>query len=201
MLVSVERELELDRIAILFITDDLYRVGWYPHQRDGSIYLCPKEKAPAECEVWASPTRLLVLGDPALQSSAVVERIRASRVSPDVRGLGDWIERNTFAAAILRTWREGSDRGPWNRPALKQFLSEFEGRDLVFLQIPEWIETRSGRLGADASPEIRAAGFPYVSLLDACDLTPADYLVVDRHPNARGYDKILECVGEALSLF
>ncbi len=88
------------------------------------------------------------------------------------------------------------------RSTQKEIPKEVFDDPLYPVAIPnEWIETRSGRLGADASPEIRAAGFPYVSLLDACDLTPADYLVVDRHPNARGYDKILECVGEALSLF
>jgi hypothetical protein len=77
---------------------------------------------------------------------------------------------------------------------------DFPDTQITILHLPMKRELRDRRLAIDLAPLAAKSDIQYDSLLDRCGLTLSDYHEFDGHPNARGYDKILECVGEVLGL-
>jgi hypothetical protein len=205
LLESVESELDFGRIAVPFITHDVYRANWRPHEQDGRIFLCPTWEAIADC-VRERPINIWVLSDTDLPSDRIPDWLHERGLSLGSRNPFDWFIRHTFAGMLLRRSlaldHEGDPRG-LREPVgkiLKRFRVGVAERRVTFLHIPERDETRRGRYRGDPSTAIRAAGYEYVALLAECGFQRRDYFDVDPHFNADGYDKLRTCVGRALDL-
>jgi hypothetical protein len=205
LLESVGAELDFGRIVVPFITHDVYRSDWRPHQQNGLIFICPTVETVVDC-VQNRPTQMLVLSDATLVSKRAPEWVRQRNVQFAPRSLLDRFREGTFAGTLWRRSQAPKPLVPKRGIPMRigDVLASFHvgvaGRPVTFLHIPERDETRSGRYREDVSGAIRAAGYEYASLLDACDFRLGDYFEVDPHFNARGYDKLRTCIGRELGL-
>ena len=205
LLERVGTELDFGRIVVPFVTHDVIRDAWRPHELNGRIFLCPIWETIVDCMQNRS-TGMLVLSDAALVSERAPGWVTERGVRFGPRTLVDRLREGTFAGAMWRRSRapapQAVSRGICKRigDVLELFRAGVAGRPAIFLHIPERDETRNGRYREAPSEAIRAAGYEYVSLLDACDFRREDYFEVDPHFNARGYDKLRVCVGRELDL-
>jgi hypothetical protein len=198
-------ELELDRVAVLFISDDLFRPLWYQIVRGGRIHHCPSDLGRSECLRGTPPFFVL----PALDTPAdrLLASARAKGALSPPTSLAEWLARRTRIGALVADDRSPAARGaalrmPRAFPAwLAELREEFGALEPLLIQLPERDEVERGRHRVDARRAVEEAGLRYVSLLGECDLERSDYFLADRHPNRRGYEKLARCVGRALELY
>ena len=204
LLRSLRGEIEFEQLVFLFIGDDLLREAWRPVEANGRLYVCPLGSSEARCVVRDTP--LLVLADKDASREELLAQVRASGIGAAPTTLGGWLERNTFAGSRFSAWRDAQARAA--RPSLRIDLEawlaglarNYGDRSVTFMHIPERAETSLGRYASEAGPQIEAAGFRYVPLLESCDFEEDDYFEVDPHFRASGYEKLIRCTGEALGL-
>lgn len=196
-----QRELGFGHSAVLFVTDDLSRPWWRPVVANGRIHFCAGFMTEQECVKRGST--ILVLEDPEAAPDAVLEQVR--RNIP-VRAPSGWLgrlARFSHLAALL-------DRP--SPPAASDFVFAVdlpvwlgklahwaEGREVVFLHLPQRHEVARGRYDVDVGPFMTAAGFRYVPLLSDCNFARGHYLA-DGHLGREGNEELVDCVGSALGL-
>jgi hypothetical protein len=197
-------ELDLDRVAVLFISDDLFRPLWYQLVRRGRIYHCPNDRSRADC-LRETPPLFVV---PALDTPTdrLLATARAKGALSPPASPGEWLARRTRIGALVADDRPAAARGAALRmpPGFPVWLAglreEFGTLEPLLIQLPERDEVERARHRVDARSAVERAGLRYVSLLGACDLERSDYFPADRHPNRGGYEKLARCVGRALEL-
>jgi len=204
LLRSVSGEIGFEHVVFLFITDDLFRPAWRPWEGGGRIVVCPLELTDAACALRESRLRALPSPDATQeQLVALAARSASQRASSSWSG---WLAGRSVVGSRLAGWwraRERASRadlridlGAW----LAGLGRAFGHLEVAFLHVPERHETRLGRHAARPGPQIEAAGFRYVSLLDACELERDDYFEIDGHLDASGYDELVRCVGRVLGV-
>lgn len=196
--------LDFGRIAVLFISNDFLRNAWVPVETRGRISACPPpETSPRwPCE----PMRILAFGDLDASPAALRARVRRSGLIGPPRSVSEWLARETYVGAALRGLRDRSaqERPLRGRVDLSRWLARLGAvagdREVVFLQIPERREAIQGAYELDVRASIERAGYRYVPLLDRCGLRGEDYYAGDGHLDASGYERLLDCVGDALGI-
>ncbi len=196
-----ERELGFGHSAVLFVTDDLSRPWWRPVVANRRIHFCAGFMTERECVKRGST--ILVLEDPEAGPDAVLEQVR--RNIP-VRAASDWLGR-LARFSHLAAWLDRP-----SPPAADDFVFAVDlpvwlgklahwanGREVVFLHLPERHEVARGRYDVDVGPFMTAAGFRYVPLLSDCNFARSHYLA-DGHLGREGNEELVNCVGSALGL-
>jgi hypothetical protein len=206
---SVETELDFQKIVFLMITEDIYRNQWRPFERDGTLYLCPEAKTKKTCR--SEPSRMLVLNDNDLGVDQMQAIMKEKGVIQPARGVLEWWMRESFIGARLRPLIIGETPNTRAKPSqgmmerlfadwLEAVKTEFGPKEIVVVHLPTKADVYAGHFALDAASRAQSAGIEYISLLEECDLEFDDYFAIDGHPNSRGYQKILQCVGSALDL-
>lgn len=206
---SAATELNFEKIVFLLITDDLNRKQWKPIERGGVLHLCPEDARRRAC--LSGPSRILVLDENDTSIDEMMAIIDEKGLIPPSQGILDWWTRNTFIGSRLRSRLVGEVAAGPPAPApdmlerqfarwLLELQEKFSDKEIVLIHLPTKDDVLQGHFSIDAASQARSAGFEYVSLLEQCNLEIDDYFTIDGHPNDRGYQKILECVGSALDL-
>jgi hypothetical protein len=109
--------------------------------------------------------------------------------------------QNLSAVKILKAVDEPRPGGGWSfRPENEAALEKFKtlGIPINVLLVPQRVEL--GLLGSEADLAAAVAVLKAHELsYDWCRLTGNDFMSIDGHPNAAGYDKLAECADRALS--
>lgn len=206
---SASEELNFQKIVFLLLTNDLYRRQWLPVERDGFLYLCPENPRGKACP--SGRSRILVLPDNDLSIEELLSIIEERKLIAPVEGVVDWWTRNTFIGSNFRPllFHDLRVKPPKPKPAalekylvrwLREIQIEFRDKEVVLIHLPTKADVLQGHFDIDVASQARSFGIEYISLLERCDFGIDDFYPIDGHPNDRGYQKFLECVGAALDL-
>jgi hypothetical protein len=86
--------------------------------------------------------------------------------------------------------------------AIQRIVSKYGSENVLFVHLPEKSELGKGPnwIGAMARGAIAKAHGRLFDGIRECGLQLDDYHVIDGHPNARGYDKIANCIMNAATV-
>jgi hypothetical protein len=86
-----------------------------------------------------------------------------------------------------------------SRVAIAEMIKRYGTENVAFMHLPQKDEINGpGRLGLEARQAIEQAGGRLFDGFRLCGMTPADYYVLDGHPNRQGYGKIARCVSPVI---
>lgn len=89
-----------------------------------------------------------------------------------------------------------------NSAAIEQLVSQY-GSDVLFVHIPQKDEIELGRItrqGEEVVNKIKSVKGVFFNGHSQCRFERTDYFINDGHPNAKGYEKISQCVRDAIKL-
>jgi hypothetical protein len=191
----------VDKVVIIFVTDDFFRANWVAKGTDDSVFFCYEGKCPKAFAKFdeRGPNALIeewyqsMLGSLLDDNEQIKEVIRAAVVKARVGRFLIDLKRSLFPSRNSNTLE-------LNKKSLQELIRLHNVT--VALHLPEKAEAYENRWSAD-SLEVRAfiakTGLTYIDGIDRCQLTSDHYYSFDSHPNASGYKKIKDCVAEMLS--
>jgi hypothetical protein len=89
-----------------------------------------------------------------------------------------------------------------NSAAIEALVAQY-GSDVLFVHIPQKDEIELGRItrrGKEVVDKIKSVNGVFFNGHSECRFETTDYFINDGHPNAQGYEKISQCVRDAIKL-
>ena len=195
-----ENEIIIDKLVIIFISNDLQRPRW--------------NFSEAQLDCLRSLTRCkgdegFLRRPPAADISDWVAKIRSARRPKE--SIKDHVKSALPATyAAYRYVRDAMTTNPniahnYELVAgnLAKLIEKYGRHNLLFIQLPQRQELNGHILpgGVLTRKLLREAGIDYVDGISRCGLRDTDYFARDSHPNRYGYSKIAECVSQIIKPF
>lgn len=189
------KTINIKKVVVPFISDDYIRAlinanedalhcleSGLPNECiSGNVYRNFPLPPPDELPIWVERIR------DARKRSLTVILQRAARMLPATHLV--YLALKAKLSAAYQANELASQR------AIADLIARYGAGNVAFLHLPQKDEhNRPNVLGLKARRAIAAYGGELWDGFKLCGLTPADYDAHDRHPNARGYDKIARCV-------
>lgn len=181
------------KIVVIFISDDWIRPVSPISQRDLKCLSLPNT-----CD---GTNNVVGLPENPAEADIQIHRIAAERIS--------YLSKVNFFKASAINQRLLNPIYLWWHPDAKQqaqfeksktaiqnLVSSVGRKNILFIHLPEKHELSVGpdTLGKRGEEFIRQNKYQFVDGFKKCHLTTADFHPHDGHPNAAGYQKILNCV-------
>ncbi len=190
LLNSVSRQLPIDAVAVVAISDDFLRRFWYPVAAESDIRLCTEREVHQSCGSIAGIMR-------ADMSVAETEKM-ATAAAGKPRGLLKDLRMLALAKRAYKDslWLFGlRKKNPeWSLNSLKGIREAFPSMETHLIHLPQREEVVAGRYAIDIGGVVTGMGIDYFPALERCRWSPDMYLAHDNHPNDSGYRNIADCV-------
>jgi len=186
------------KIVVIFISADWSRPVWQISQRDLECI-----RLPHRCD---GTNDFLGLPDNPAEADIEIHRIAAERISY-LESKENFITASAIYQRLLMPvyyawWPYSQEEAQFERDklAIESVANSVGKRNILFIQLPQKDELSSGvdRLSKRGTEFIRRYNYQFVDGFEKCHLTIADFHLHDRHPNASGYGKILDCVEQSV---
>jgi hypothetical protein len=195
----VASDIHIDKVVVLFISDDYQRVVWnFPNpvlDCLGDIKKCNGNEGyfplPKKDEVEVFVNQLRGFRDKEYEGKQDIREQRFFRKHfPSLRFIWKYV-KNDYKLRFANS----------NSAAI-EFLIKKYGNRIVFLHLPTNEEIERGNMpnyvGTLAREKISHLGGGLIDGFKACGLETSDFFVNDPHPNPMGYKKISSCVKKAI---
>jgi hypothetical protein len=192
---STERKINIQKLLVIFISDDYSRGVWNFSPVD---LLCLRsiEACSLDQTIYY---RLPILSN----LSDWVSRIRKARNLQ--HGLKDEMDQITkqvlpstyqaFEYLKAKGSYKAKQRKELSRAAIEALIQKYNTKNLVFLHLPQKDETSGpNERGLEARRAIQGSGGNLLDGFKLCPLSSNEYYLHDGHPNERGYSRIADCV-------
>jgi len=194
----IAKDIKVKKLVIVFISDDYGR------------------------DVWNMPTKTLFciqnthlcIGDENFygkpednELAKFLEHLRGYRerrlVVSDSRNPKDFLKALLPGVATIYQFINGSFyQIKLNSAVIEELVAQY-GSDVLFVHIPQKDEIELGRItrqGREVANKIKSVKGVFFNGHSQCRFETTDYFINDGHPNAKGYEKISQCVRDAIKL-
>jgi hypothetical protein len=189
--------IRIDKVIVIFISDDFRRDVWNHHSE---VIQCLSDyryckgpeyyyQSPPEADRIEFLEKIKIFRQSKSISFSLKETLR--RLFPETSEILYRFLRAKAATIIPSGFYPGRD-------PIKHFIEQY-GNNIIFIHIPQADELEGGPndIGLLARKVIRNHNGNLYDGFQKCGLELSDYYVNDKHPNAKGYKKIAECVLDA----
>jgi len=194
----IAKNIKVKKLVIVFISSDYGRNVWnMPAKTLACIHnahLCMGDEN--------------FYGKPEDQELArFLEYLRGFRetrlVGSDSRNTKDFLKVLLPGVAAIYQFLNGSfDQVKLNSAVIEELVAQY-GSDVLFVHIPQKDEIELGRItrqGREVVNKIKSVKGVFFNGHSQCRFEKTDYFINDGHPNAKGYEKLSQCVRDAIKV-
>lgn len=208
----------LDEVNIMVISNDFFRVQWYPLDGPGGLRLCSRAQSTQECMQYTRP----VIEEVGIEDStdSILNRARdiyeQKKVNEDAKkSFKNKVRLFNIGCDLIAHFRKDRASLYDDCPHLKLFralqytknpqyyksletikslITQYPDVRFRLFHFPEKEEVYAGSYALDVAKDIEELGIEYLPLYNLCDWDLSMFHKHDTHPNDQGYLKLAECV-------
>ncbi len=190
----IANDIQVKRLVVIFISSDYERGVW--NMPENTLACIKNSKSCVGYEnFYGKPTTE--------ELSNFLDKLRAYReksFTPDGHSFKGFLKKLLPGTVSIFSFIKSRTNIMKNGTVIQELVASY-GSNVLFIHIPEKSEVALGKasmIGEEAVKKIYAVNGMLFDGRTKCGFDQNDFFVNDGHPNARGYEKIAECVKAAL---